>query len=86
VTATPSTYLSIVGLALDFVGAAFLAYDALYGPEARLQASIRRDRIQHEHRVHRNAVVGLVLLMAGFACQGLANVLTLTITVVPIQP
>ena len=37
-----SFWLGICGLGLDFVGAALLAYDVLYGPKARLQVSIRR--------------------------------------------
>jgi hypothetical protein len=139
VTATLSTLLSIAGLALDFIGAAFLAYDALYGAEARQQAALRRARLQiarenqetqargirelsealhppeakvrllreqvpaltgaidqlvaevrhweqHEQRVQRNALVGLLLLMAGFACQGLASVMTMTFTLMPSQP
>lgn len=138
-TATLSTLLGIAGLALDFIGAAFLAYDALYGPEARQQAALRRARLQiarenqekqargiqelseslhtpeakvrllreqmpaltgaidqllaevrhweqHEQRVQRHALVGLLLLMAGFACQGLASVMTMTLTVVPSRP
>jgi len=40
-----ATWLSIGGLGLDFAGAAFLAYDVLYGPHARLQASNRRTRL-----------------------------------------
>jgi hypothetical protein len=108
------------GLVLDFVGAAFFAYDGLYGPKARLQASNRRTRLAiardgqqrtersiqersksqnlgpddslhfellaltqvinettaelhywetHEQRAQRNAVIGLVCLIAGFAWQ-----------------
>ena len=122
-----TTCLSLGGLMLDFVGAAFLAYDVLYGPEARFQAAIRRDRLalakasrerhqrriselvettdtsdkgrllrdemselsdtinetvvelryweKHEHRAQRNALLGLLLLMGGFASQGVATVL-----------
>jgi hypothetical protein len=123
-----TTCLSLGGLTLDFVGAGFLAYDVLYGPDARFQASIRRDRLaltrksrerhersigellestdasdkerllrdeiseltdaidetvaelrhweKHEHRAQRNALLGLLLLMGGFASQGLATVLS----------
>jgi hypothetical protein len=124
-----ATYLSIFGLALDFAGAAFLAYDALYGPLARVQASMRRERLarvresqerserrlrewaaqqhtpeksvellrtevmgltqvvsetvaelrhweRHDQRVHVNAVVGMLLLMGGFACQGIAALIS----------
>jgi hypothetical protein len=39
------TYLSIAGLALDFLGAMLLAYDVVYGPRARHQASARRDQL-----------------------------------------
>ncbi len=138
-TATLATYLNLVGLGLDFAGAALLAYDALYGPEARLQASIRRNRLQHardnhelyvrdirelsqslrapeekvrllreqmpalsgaadellaevryweqhELRVHHNAVRGLLLLVLGFAFQGLASVLALTTSIASTQP
>lgn len=128
--ATLTTWLSLGGLSLDFIGAAFLAYDVLYGPEARFQAAIRRDRLtvarghrerleqslrepseppytpenehlrreelraltraiddtlaelkhweKHEHRAVRKALLGLLLLMAGFACQGLGTVLSIT--------
>jgi hypothetical protein len=121
-----TTFLSLGGLTLDFVGAGLLAYDVLYGPDARFQASIRRDRLalarasrerherrigelvesidtsdkqrllhdemseltdvinetvaelgyweKHEHRAQRNALLGLLLLMGGFASQGLATV------------
>ena len=123
-----TTCLSLGGLTLDFVGAGLLAYDVLYGPDARFQASIRRDRLaltrasrerhqrrigelvesidtsdkqrllrdemseltdvinetvaelsyweKHEHRAQRNALLGLLLLMGGFASQGLATVLS----------
>ncbi len=40
-----ATWLNIVGLGIDFVGAVLLAFDALYGPEARLQAAERRTRL-----------------------------------------
>ena len=125
-----TTYLAIGGLTLDLVGAAFLAYDALYGPDARFQAAIRRDRLaitrasqernqhslrelsgsasapgekeqllkesvaldatvkeliaqlrhweKHEHRALRNALLGLLLLMAGFAFQGISTVLSVS--------
>lgn len=126
---TLTTWLSIGGAGLDFAGAALLAYDVLYGPEARLQASNRRTRLaiatarkeqcerdlrelsarrvasgsdaaplirhellaldqlisktsaelihweRHEHRAWRYALRGLLLLMAGFACQALSAVL-----------
>lgn len=138
-TVTLAMYLNLIGLGLDFAGAALLAYDALYGPHARLQASIRRDRLQrardnqerraqdlrelsqavhapdeqarllreqvpalsgaadellaevryweqHELRVHHHAVRGLLLLVLGFAFQGLASVLTLTLPVVVPHP
>lgn len=42
---TLSTYLGITGLALDFMGASLLAYDVLYGWEARVQARISRRRL-----------------------------------------
>ena len=42
-----SFWLGIVGLGLDFTGAAFLAYDVLYGPKARLQVSIGRIELAH---------------------------------------
>lgn len=94
--------LNISGLVLDFVGAAFLAYDVVYGPDARFQAAIRRHRLalhagseppmtsealaatvaelrhweRHERRAQRYALLGLLFLMAGFACQGLGTVLS----------
>jgi hypothetical protein len=40
-----ATWLSIAGLGADFLGAALLAYDALYGPRARVQAAERRTRL-----------------------------------------
>ena len=123
-----SFWLGICGLGLDFVGAAFLAYDVLNGPKYRLQVSIRRvqlaiarenqDRLErsirrksaaedtpeetvqrlreelpaltdaveeidtglkdwerHERRARLMAFTGLLLLMAGFACQATANLL-----------
>lgn len=93
------TYSSIAGLALDFIGAALLAHDVLYGPEARFQASIRRDRLarrgpalttdadtptvlelrfweMHERRAQYYALLGLALLMAGFALQGVSTLLS----------
>jgi hypothetical protein len=117
-------------LGLDFAGAAFLAYDVLYGPHARSQASIRRTRLaiatesqercerslrelsessassegddrhrlrqelstlsrlnseaaaelthweRHEHRAQLNALLGLLFLMAGFACQAVGAVVS----------
>lgn len=39
------TYLSIGGLTLDFFGAAFLAYDSIFGPKARREAAQRRDQL-----------------------------------------
>lgn len=42
---TLATWLNIAGLGLDFAGAVLLAFDALYGPHARLQASERRTRL-----------------------------------------
>src|SRR5262245_21954348 len=44
------TYLSIAGLALDIAGAAFLAYDVLYGPEDRFQTVGRHNRLAVETR------------------------------------
>jgi hypothetical protein len=41
-----SALLSVGGLSLDLAGAALLAYDALYGPAARTQASTRRVRLE----------------------------------------
>jgi hypothetical protein len=37
-----ATWLNIGGLGVDLIGAALLAYDALSGPRARLEASARR--------------------------------------------
>jgi hypothetical protein len=129
VEAALSFWLGICGLGLDFVGAAFLAYDVLYGPKARLQVSIRRvqlalakenqERLErsirtssesrgrseetvqrlreelpaltdavdeigaglsdwegHERRARVKAFTGLLLLMAGFACQAAGSVLS----------
>jgi len=42
---TLATWLNIGGLGVDFVGAVLLAFDALYGPHARLEASERRTRL-----------------------------------------
>lgn len=120
--------MSIAGLSLDFAGAGFLAYDVLYGPQARLQASLRRTRLalaeesrerhlrhlqeltetpntsdermrrvrdelpalthaihdvsaelkhweKHELRAQKNALVGLLLLMAGFVAQAIGAIL-----------
>lgn len=82
---------------MDLGGAALLAYDVLYGPRARFEASIRRAQLdratlggartekdeaelyyweKHEHRAQRMALWGLILLMAGFVCQGVGTLLT----------
>ena len=124
-----SALLSIGGLSLDLAGAGLLAYDALYGPMARSQASTRRVRLEivrenqarhersvrelsasastsaetlqrvsaeltaltkavtetlaelrhwekHELRAQRHAVLGLLMLMSGFACQAAGSLLT----------
>lgn len=121
-----ATYLSMGGLTLDILGAAFLGYDVLYGPEARFEAVILRDRLavamrsrardeaelrelspnapeerarglraemqalaetsdetiaelrrceKQALRARRQAMIGLLLLMAGFAGQGLGTFL-----------
>jgi hypothetical protein len=123
------TWFSICGLGLDFAGAAFLAYDVLYGPKVRRQVAMRRtelavatqnkkqhersiqtlsasrgnaeDSVQrlreelpalidavtessaelshwekHARRAQQKAFVGLLLLMAGFACQATGIVLS----------
>jgi hypothetical protein len=58
VGAALSFWLGIFGLGLDFVGAAFLAYDVLYGPKARLQVSIRRVQLaiarENQERLERS--------------------------------
>jgi hypothetical protein len=46
---TLATWLNIAGLGVDFVGAVLLAFDALYGPHARLQAAERRTRLAIEN-------------------------------------
>jgi len=48
VAAALTTYVSISGLGLDILGAALLAYDVLRGPEARLQAAVRENRLAWE--------------------------------------
>jgi hypothetical protein len=126
---TLPTLFSICGLGLDFAGAAFLAYDVLYGPKVRRQVSMRRTELamatqnqeqhkrsiqtlsasqgtsegsvqrlreelpaltdavaessaelrhweKHARRAQANAFVGLLLLMAGFACQATGIVLS----------
>lgn len=124
-----AAFLSILGLALDFFGAACLAYNVLFGKESQRQASARRKRLlaaserherhdlivrklsqtsgsleerlqllqqevpmlnalvtetlqelrrlaEQEQRARVAVVMGMVLLVVGFACQGIGAIIS----------